>query len=35
MKQEPTEATKRNCHGNAVGIPVTYGEEDVKEENSC
>jgi hypothetical protein len=29
MKQEPTEATMRNCHGNAVGILVTYGEEDV------
>jgi hypothetical protein len=30
MKQEPTEATMRNCHGNAVGILVIYGEEDVK-----
>jgi hypothetical protein len=30
MKQERTEATMRNCHGNAVGILVIYGEEDVK-----
>jgi hypothetical protein len=35
MKQEPTEATMRNCHGNAVGILVTYGEEDVKSGLSC
>ena len=29
MKQEPAEATMRNCHGNAVGILVIHGEEDV------
>jgi hypothetical protein len=30
VKQEPAEATMRNCHGNAVGILVIPGEEDVK-----
>jgi hypothetical protein len=29
VKQEPAEATMRNCHGNAVGIFVIHGEEDV------
>jgi hypothetical protein len=32
MKQEPTEATMRNCHGSAVGILAINGEEDVKSE---
>jgi hypothetical protein len=30
MKQEPTEATMRNCHGSAVGILAINGEKDVK-----
>jgi hypothetical protein len=30
MKQEPAEATMRNCHGSAVGILAMNGEEDVK-----
>jgi hypothetical protein len=29
MKQEPAEATMRNCHGSAVGILAINGEEDV------
>jgi len=30
MKQEPAEATMRNCHGSAVGILAINAEEDVK-----
>jgi hypothetical protein len=32
MKQEPAEATMRNCHGSAVGILAIDGEEDVKKQ---
>jgi len=39
VKQEPAEATMRNCHGNAVGILVIHGEEDVnrgrKSKDAC
>jgi len=28
VKQEPAEATMRNCHGNAVGIFAIHGEEE-------
>jgi hypothetical protein len=30
-KQEPAEATMRNCHGSAVGILAINGEEDVNQ----
>jgi hypothetical protein len=33
MKQEPTEATMRNCHGSAVGILAINGEEDVNSQD--
>jgi hypothetical protein len=32
MKQEPAEATMRNCHGSAVGILAINGEEKVNVE---
>jgi hypothetical protein len=31
MKQEPAEATTRNCHGSAVEILAINGKEDVNE----
>jgi hypothetical protein len=35
LKQEPAEATLRNCHGSAVGILAIPGQEDVKGDRSA